>query len=116
MSGVKEDKKPRTDRETLRKSSPEEQGRSQNQFQNDGSFLEMFRKKMEEQKKVNSKPETKAAAKSTEQKQNSGSASVTAEPEAAFYSPQTISYKDDVDSSKKPQYQVKIFAKAQLKR
>ena len=93
---------------------PEEEERPQqpsNQFQNDGSFMEMFRKRMEEQQKDN-KPVTKAAAKPSEPKPSTAaSTSVTKEPEAeaTFYSTQTMHYKNDAEnssSSKKPQYQV----------
>lgn len=84
--------------------------RTSNQFQNDGSFMEMFRKRMEEQSKKSAG--TKAAAKPTEQQKSkeASTTSATKEPEAeaTFYSPQTMYYKDDVEtsSSKKPQYQV----------
>ena len=101
-----------------RKSSPETEQPASNTFTNDGSFLESFKKRMEEYEKQwgnVSKPcpkpeETKSeATKAPEPAVSSNSKPVAAtETEVPYYATQTMYYKesDGGQSSKKPQYQV----------
>lgn len=98
------------------KSSPETVKPASNSFTNDGSFLESFKKRMEEYEKqwgTVSKPKPEGTksnvTKAPELAGSSSSKSVaTKETEIPCYATQTMYYKDSEgkQSSKKPQYQV----------
>lgn len=68
-----------------------------NKFENDGSFFEMFQKQMQNQQNDSEKDKSKKKETSSDKL------------EPAYFSTQTISYKDsDKGTKKKTQYQVAI--------
>ena len=101
--GFDSGKASKSDLAALKESREEDD--SINKFQNDGSFLEMFKKRLQEQQET--KESTTATVSDHKKEESSSSKSKF---DATYFSPQTITYKEDnegtVPSSKKPRYQV----------
>lgn len=101
------------DKDEVRESAPSKSPK--NLFQNDGSFMEMFKRMQGQQTQPPSATSSSASTTAPPVERKEGYSSKGREEEAKqdteapCYTTQTIYYKDGVRNDEKPQYQVTVF-------
>lgn len=105
-----------SDLEATETKEPEPPPDTANKFQNDGSFMEMFKRRMQEQQQEQQQNKEPSAAAAKPQKSGNSSAEVLGKYDRLQYATQAMTYKDSgegvkssTSKSTKPQYQVSTF-------